>query len=104
MWVCAAKLNKGKASQMAYRDSDQFIVVMKPGNACGAKGLAERPISDGAALSVRRDGSASGTLPDKTRIGGEAIPKSRMWEIYKSGSVRGFVVSSRDINTQGRWL
>jgi|SRR3989339_629794 len=104
-WVCATKPNKGKVSQMAYRDSDQFIVVMKQGNACGAKGLAGKSSSGGASLSVLGDGTAGNVPTDVTRgFGGETFLKSRMRKICKSGSVRGFVVSSHGLYAQRRWL
>jgi hypothetical protein len=103
--VCATKPNKGKVSQKAYRDSDQFIVVMKQGNACGAKGLAGKSSSDGANLSVLGDGIASRVSADVTRtFGGETFLKSRMRKICTSGSVRGFVVSSHGLYAQRRWL
>jgi hypothetical protein len=37
--VCAVKPINGKIVQMAYWESDQFVVLMKQGNACGGKGL-----------------------------------------------------------------
>jgi hypothetical protein len=37
--VCAIKPMNGKIPQIAYWESDQFIVPLKQGNACGGKGL-----------------------------------------------------------------
>nr|QNO58017.1 hypothetical protein FKBFPHBB_00018 [Methanosarcinales archaeon ANME-1 ERB7] len=37
--VCAIKPIDGKIPQIAYWESDQFIVPLKQGNACGGKGL-----------------------------------------------------------------
>ena len=37
--VCGVKPMNGEASLMAYWESDQFIVLLKQGNACGGKGL-----------------------------------------------------------------
>ena len=37
--ACAIKPVDGKIPQMAYWESDQFIVPLKQGNACGGKGL-----------------------------------------------------------------
>ncbi|CAD7767255.1 MAG: hypothetical protein DNFNHJIP_00663 [Candidatus Argoarchaeum ethanivorans] len=37
--VCGVKPIDGKIPQMAYWESDQFIVPLKQGNACGGKGL-----------------------------------------------------------------
>ena len=45
--VCAIKPMNGKISQMAYWESDQFIVLMKQGNACGGKGLTVEPLRQG---------------------------------------------------------
>jgi len=41
--ICDDKPINGKESQMMHWESDQLIVVMKQGNACGAKGLAGKP-------------------------------------------------------------
>jgi len=95
--VCATKppIN-GKEAQMASGESDQLVVVMKQGNACGAKGLAGEPRS-------RDTSSGHGTGARKTTKldsmtysteGEEVVLKSRMREICKSGSVRGLVVDS----------
>ena len=81
---------------MASWESDQLVVVMKQGNACGAKGLAGEPWS-------RDTSSGHGTGAKKTTKldsmtysteGEEVVLKSRMREICKSGSVRGLVVDS----------
>jgi hypothetical protein len=37
--VCTIKPINGKIPQMAYWESDQFIVPLKQGNACGGKEL-----------------------------------------------------------------
>ncbi|KAF5416292.1 MAG: hypothetical protein C5S38_02970 [Candidatus Methanophagaceae archaeon] len=37
--VCAIKPINGKIPQMAYWESDQLILPLKQGNACGGKGL-----------------------------------------------------------------
>ncbi|MCX6840776.1 MAG: hypothetical protein NTX53_00535, partial [candidate division WOR-3 bacterium] len=42
VWANKPSIN-GKEAQMASWESDQLIVVMKQGNACGAKGLAGEP-------------------------------------------------------------
>ena len=86
----------GKEAQMASWESDQLIVVLKQGNACGAKGLAGRPRS-------RDTSSGHGTGAKKTTKldsmtysteGEEVVLKSRMREICKSGSVRGLIMDS----------
>ena len=105
--VCTTKLNKGKAAQMAYRDSDQFIVAMKQGNSWGAKGLAVESKGIGETFAVLRDGEREITEPISETCcigGGENLLKSRMREICTSGSVRGFVVSSCVNSNHGRWL
>lgn len=48
--VCGVKPINGKTSQMAYWESDQFIVLMKQGNACGRKGLTGVRMTSGAHL------------------------------------------------------
>ncbi len=48
--VCSVKPMNGKASQMAYWESDQFIVLMKQGNACRGKGLTGARMTSGAHL------------------------------------------------------
>jgi hypothetical protein len=48
--VCNVKPINGETSQMAYWESDQFIVLMKQGNACGGKGLTEVRLTSGAHL------------------------------------------------------
>ena len=93
-WV--TKPIDGKASQMALWESDQPIVVMRQGNACGAKGLAGRPWS-GDTSSRLRAGYRKSTKPiSMTHLsdGEEVFLKSRMRENCKSGSVRGFMVDS----------
>jgi hypothetical protein len=37
--VCDVKPMNGKTLQMTFWESDQFILLMKQGNACGGKGL-----------------------------------------------------------------
>ena len=39
MTVCGYKPENGKAPQITGRQSDESIVVLKQGNACGEKGL-----------------------------------------------------------------
>jgi hypothetical protein len=48
--VCVVKPMNGKTAQMAYWESDQFIVLMKQGNACGGKGLTGARMASGAHL------------------------------------------------------
>ncbi len=100
--VCAAKsLSNGKATQMASWESDQFVVVMKQGNACGAKGLAGEPRSRDTSSGHRTGQRKSTKLNSMTHSteGEEVLLKSRMREICTSGSVRGLVVG-----VARRWL
>ena len=102
--VWAAKsLNNGKAVQMASWESDQLVVVMKQGNACGAKGLASEPRSRDTSSGHRTGQRKSTKLNSMTHSteGEEVVAsprfahlKSRMREICTSGSVRGLVVDS----------
>ena len=48
--VCDVKPINGKTSQKAFWESDQFIVLLKQGNACGGKGLTEVRLVSGAHL------------------------------------------------------
>ena len=48
--VCDIKPINGKTLQMTLWESDQFIVLMKQGNACGGKGLTEVRMTSGAHL------------------------------------------------------
>jgi len=55
--VCSVKPINGKTLQMAYWESDQFIILMKQGNACGGKGLTEVRLTSGAHLPHSEVGS-----------------------------------------------
>jgi len=48
--VCDVKPMNGKTLQMTTWESDQFIVLMKQGNACGGKGLTGARMTSGAHL------------------------------------------------------
>jgi len=39
--VCDIKPINGKILQIAFWESDQFVVLLKQGNSCGGKGLTE---------------------------------------------------------------
>ncbi len=51
--VCAIKPINGKILQMAYWESDQPIVLMKQGNACGGKELTVEPLGQGHILRTQ---------------------------------------------------
>ncbi|MEA1943833.1 MAG: hypothetical protein U9N07_00565 [Euryarchaeota archaeon] len=94
--VCAIKPIDGKIPQMAYWESDQLIVPLKQGNSCGGKGLTVEPLGQGHIFRTQmrvKDGNKTvlTTYPEKD---GEVLLKSRMREIFKSGSVRGLIVTS----------
>ena len=98
--VCSAKsLSNGEAVQMASGESDQLVVVMKQGNACGAKGLASEPRSRDTSSGHRTGQRKSTELNFVTHSteSEEVHLKSRMREIRKSGSVRGLVVDSQEL-------
>jgi hypothetical protein len=90
----AYKPEEGKAIQMALWQSDKPIVAMKSRNGDGAKGFTGR----GRTLKTKvRD---YGLRVNFQHIEGEeAFLKSRVREICKHGSVRGFIVDSKR-----RWL
>jgi len=48
--VCDIKPINGKIFQIAFWESDQFVVLMKQGNACEGKGLTEVRVTSGAHL------------------------------------------------------
>jgi hypothetical protein len=48
--VCDIKPINGKILQTAFRESDQFVVLMKQGNSCGGKGLTEVRVTSGSHL------------------------------------------------------
>jgi hypothetical protein len=96
----------GKESPMMPWESDQFIVARKPRNGGGAKGLAARPKEEGNILQTLNWGrDVNGTLSMTPAWLGKVWPKSRMWEIHKSGSVRGLIVAPDEmIYFRRRWL
>jgi hypothetical protein len=46
--VCDIKPINGKILQIAFRESDQFIVLLKQGNSCRGKGLTEVRVTLGS--------------------------------------------------------
>ena len=48
--VCDVKPMNGETLQMAFWESDQFIVLLKQGNACKGKGLTAARMTSGAHL------------------------------------------------------
>ncbi len=55
--VCDIKPINGKILQIAFWESDQFVVLLKQGNSCGGKGLTEVRVTLGSHLThteVRR--------------------------------------------------
>jgi len=95
VWATKSPIN-GKAVQMASWESDQLVVVLKQGNACGAKGLAGEPRSRDTSSGHRTGQRKSTKLYSMTYSteGEEVHLKSRMREICKSGSVRGLAVDA----------
>ena len=94
--VCAIKPMNGKIPQMAYWESDQLVVPLKQGNACGGKGLTVEPLGPGhivrTQMRIKDDNkTVLTTYPEKD---GEVLLKSRMREIFTSGSVRELIVTS----------
>jgi hypothetical protein len=81
---------------MASCESDHLIVVMKQGNACGAKGLAGEPRSRDTFSGPRTGPRKSTELDSMTYLteGEEVVLESRMRENCKPGSVRGLMTNS----------
>ena len=48
--VCNIKPINGKILQIAFRESDQFVILLKQGNSCGGKGLTEVRVTLGSHL------------------------------------------------------
>jgi len=48
--ICDIKPMNGKLLQTAFWESDQFVVLLKQGNACGGKGLTEVRVISGSHL------------------------------------------------------
>jgi hypothetical protein len=48
--ICDIKPINGKILQIAFWKSDQFVVLLKQGNACGRKGLTEVRVTSGSHL------------------------------------------------------
>ncbi len=94
--VCDVKPMNGKTLQMTPWESDQFIVLMKQGNACGGKGLTVEPLRQGHIFrtQIRVEDGNKTVLITYLEKDGEVLLKSRMREIFMSGSVRGLVVTS----------
>ncbi len=55
--VCDFKPMNGKILQIAFWESDQSIVLLNQGNACGEKGLTEVCLASGAHLPHSEVGS-----------------------------------------------
>ena len=55
--VSDIKPMNGKILQTAFWESDQFVVLLKQGNACGGKGLTEARLISGAHLPHSEEGN-----------------------------------------------
>jgi hypothetical protein len=96
MGVCAIKPINGMIVQTTLWESDQLIVPVKRGNACGGKDLAVEPLGQGHIHRTKRqvrDGNKTGLITYPLN-GGAVLLKSRMMENLKSCSVRGLIVAS----------
>jgi len=69
VWANKPPIN-GKEAQMASWESDQLVVVLKQGNACGAKGLAGRPRSRDTSSGLRTGQRKSTKLASITHLTG----------------------------------
>ena len=69
VWANKPPIN-GKEAQMASWESDQLVVVLKQGNACGAKGLAGRPRSRDTSSGLRTGAKKSTKLASITHLTG----------------------------------
>ena len=102
--VCDNKPMNGELFQKALWESDQLIVVMKRGNARGAKGLAGRLLEQGHIFQIQDWSKDDNETVFKT-YEREVFLKSRVRENLKHGSVRGLIVSPDENNNfRRRWL
>ncbi len=101
--VCDNKSINGELLQKTLWESDQLIVVMKQGNACGAKGLAGELLGQGHFLQTQSWGKEVNKTVSVT-YDREVLLKSRVRENLKHGSVRGLIVAPEGNNFQRRWL
>jgi len=98
--VCNNKPIDGKLLQKVPWESDQPILPVKQGNACGGKGLTGEPTGQGHILHTQRwIRDVNKTVSVTCRNDREVLLKSRMRENCTSGSVRGLTVAS-----ERRWL
>ncbi len=103
--VCDSKPINGKDAQMIYRWSDKPIVAKKFRNGNGAKGLTGRPLEGDATARLRTGEQLPiDPNPETSSNEGDVFLKSRVWENYKHGSVRGLVASPSEDNFTRRWL
>jgi hypothetical protein len=92
--------------QTTLRGSDQHIVPMKQGNACGGKGLARELFGLGHIFYIYRqvkEGNESGLMTYTENDRGVLL-KSLMRETHKYGSVMGVMASSGRNNTKRRGI
>lgn len=102
--ICYSKPMDGKLSQKTLLESDQPIVVKKQGNACGAKGLAGKPLEQGHIFQTQSWNKDDNKTVFTTHKG-EVFLKSRVRENLKHGSARGLIVFPDENNKiRRRWL
>ena len=75
--VCVGKPIDGKLMQKTLWESDQSIVVMKQGNACGAKGLAVMGRGDRATSSTHRGGPRKSTKLSSLSVRARENPREK---------------------------
>ena len=75
--VCISKPIDGKLMQKTLWESDQSIVVMKQGNACGAKGLAVMGRGDRATSSTHRGGPRKSTKLSSLSVRARENPREK---------------------------
>lgn len=75
--VCVGKSIDGKRMQKTLWESDQSIVVMKQGNACGAKGLAVMGRGDRATSSTHRGGPRKSTKLSSLSVRARENPREK---------------------------
>ncbi|MGB6867657.1 MAG: group II intron reverse transcriptase/maturase [Candidatus Aminicenantaceae bacterium] len=117
--VCISKPMDGKLRQKMLRESDQFIVVRKQGNACGAKGLAVMDREDGDTSSTHRGGPRKSTKLSSLSVRARGNPRMRFTSLIhyltvdflrecfrelkrnRASGVDGVTVEEYEVNLEG---
>jgi group II intron reverse transcriptase/maturase len=117
--VCVSKPMDGELRQKMLRESGQFIVVKKQGNACGAKGLAVMDRGGRDTSSTHRGGARKSTKLSSLSVRARGNPRERFTSLAhyltvdflrecfrelkrnKASGVDGVTVEEYEVNLEG---